>query len=84
MPQCWRGELPNLATANRYTGIFISGSHYSAYQELQWIADLAAWLHAFLTETEHDTRIVAVCFGSQVHSAFASWLACEALLRPAA
>ena len=66
MPQCWRGELPDLATANQYTGIFISGSHYSAYEELQWIADLAAWLRALLTETEHDTRIVAVCFGSQV------------------
>lgn len=67
MLQCWKGELPDLATAaSKYRGIFISGSHYSAYSELQWIADLAAWLRAFLQEQEHDTRIVSVCFGSQV------------------
>jgi GMP synthase-like glutamine amidotransferase len=67
MLQCWKGELPDLATAaSQYRGIFISGSHYSAYAELQWIADLAAWLHAFLTKQQHDTRIVSVCFGSQV------------------
>ena len=64
--QCWDGQLPDTGAANQYSGIFISGSHYSAYEELPWIADLAAWLRAFLTEGDHDTRIVAVCFGGQV------------------
>ena len=77
--QCWDGQLPELGAARQYSGIFISGSHYSAYEDLPWIADLAAWLRAFLTEGDHETRIVAVCFGGQVLCSASSGVArrCE-------
>lgn len=64
--QCWDGELPELATAAQYKAIFITGSHYSAYEDLPWIDRLVAWLHDFVIGAQHDTKIVAVCFGSQV------------------
>lgn len=63
--QCWNGELPSLEAAEQYRGIFITGSHFSAYEELAWIDSLMTWLHNFL-QREHSTRIVAVCFGCQV------------------
>ena len=64
--QCWDGQLPSLAAAAQYRAIFITGSHYSAYEELPWINDLVAWLHSFVMEAASATKIVAVCFGSQV------------------
>ena len=62
--QCWSGELPE--PASRYKAIFITGSHYSAYEELPWIDNLVVWLHDFILRGKHDTKIVAVCFGCQV------------------
>ena len=64
--QCWNGDLPELAAAARYKAIFITGSHYSAYEQLLWIDNLVVWLHDFVLGTKHDTKIVAVCFGCQV------------------
>ena len=64
--QCWNGDLPELAAAARYNAIFITGSHYSAYEELPWIDNLVVWLHDFILGQKHDTKIVAVCFGCQV------------------
>ena len=64
--QCWNGDLPELAAAARYNAIFITGSHYSAYEELPWIDNLVVWLHDFILRRKHDTKIVAVCFGCQV------------------
>ncbi len=66
--QCWDGQLPDLAAAAQYRAIFITGSHYSAYEDLPWINNLVAWLHTFVTGTACATKIVAVCFGSQVRS----------------
>ncbi|BDA46536.1 probable gamma-glutamyl peptidase 4 at N-terminal half [Coccomyxa sp. Obi] len=63
--KCWDKELPDLRVAEQYRGIFISGSHYSAYEDLPWINDLVTWLHDFV-DRQHSTRIVAVCFGCQV------------------
>ena len=62
--QCWDGQLPDLAAAAQYRAIFITGSHYSAYEDLPWINNLVAWLHTFVTGTACATKIVAVCFGS--------------------
>ena len=64
--QCWNGDLPELAAAARYKAIFITGSHYSAYEQLPWIDNLVVWLHDFIFVGKHDTKIVAVCFGCQV------------------
>ncbi|EIE24368.1 hypothetical protein COCSUDRAFT_83672 [Coccomyxa subellipsoidea C-169] len=63
--KCWDGELPGLEAAEQFVGIFITGSHFSAYEDMPWISALMTWLHDFL-QREHSTRIVAVCFGSQV------------------
>ncbi|CAL8462667.1 g2200 [Coccomyxa elongata] len=63
--KCWDKDLPDLEAAEQYRGIFISGSHYSAYEDVPWINDLVTWLRDFV-ERQHSTRIVAVCFGSQV------------------
>ena len=64
--QCWDGQLPEVAAAAQYRAIFITGSHYSAYEELPWINNLVIWLHGFVTCAAGATKIVAVCFGSQV------------------
>lgn len=64
--QCWDSHLPELDAAARYKAIFITGSHYSAYEDLLWIDKLVVWLRDFVLETEHGTKIVAVCFGCQV------------------
>lgn len=64
--QCWDGELPELAAAAKYKAIFITGSHYSAYDDLPWLHNLVAWLHDFVIGPPCATKIVAVCFGSQV------------------
>ena len=66
--QCWDGQLPGLVAAAQYRAIFITGSHYSAYEDLPWISNLVAWLHSFVMEASCATKIVAVCFGSQVGS----------------
>ena len=66
--QCWDGQLPDLAAAAQYRAIFITGSHYSAYEDLPWISNLVAWLHSFVMGASCATKIVAVCFGSQVIS----------------
>lgn len=64
--QCWNSELPELAAAAKYKAIFITGSHYSAYEDLLWLNNLVAWLHDFVIGAPCATKIVAVCFGSQV------------------
>jgi GMP synthase-like glutamine amidotransferase len=76
--QCWNGELPDLAMAHNFQAIFITGSHYSAYEEHDWIGNLITWLHEFLLQ-DSTTKIVAVCFGSQVCSCCRSGTAFPAL-----
>lgn len=80
--QCWDGKLPGLEDAEQYRGIFITGSHYSAYEDLPWINNLAEWLRSFL-QRQHSTRIVAVCFGSQVTESFSPLILLEAKSLPA-
>lgn len=51
----------------------MTGSHYSAYEEHPWISNLVSWLHDFLQQ-DGRTKIVAVCFGSQVGNQIALML----------
>ena len=42
-----------------------AGGHYSAYQDLPWIAELAAWLDAAV-RGHPGVRFLGICFGCQV------------------
>ena len=63
MQQACEGELPTPAEAATYDAIVIGGSHYSAYEEHDWIAKMLELLPQYAAQ---GTRMYGCCFGSQV------------------
>ncbi len=63
--QCYEGGLENVSPSH-YDALVLSGSHYSAADDLPWIRQLAAWLAEAVRSGPPQLRIVGLCFGSQV------------------
>lgn len=68
LQQACGGELPTPAEAARFDGVIIGGSHYSAYEEHQWINKMLELLPQYVAQ---GARIYGCCFGCQV--GFDSW-----------
>ncbi|KAK9829130.1 hypothetical protein WJX72_004054 [[Myrmecia] bisecta] len=64
--ECYAGQLPDLDRVSQYQALFVTGSHCGANDDLDWIHNLEAWLHAFIAQPSQQTRLVALCFGSQL------------------
>ncbi|TFK65993.1 class I glutamine amidotransferase-like protein [Pluteus cervinus] len=58
-------EYPPADKTDEYTGIILTGSVASAYQELEWINKLVAYM-AVIIETKPEIRIIGICFGHQI------------------
>ena len=63
--KCCAGDLPDLHTVDRYTALYVSGSHYSAYEELPWIQQLCSWVQGF-AQQQRKAKLLGICFGCQV------------------
>ncbi|KAL4425807.1 hypothetical protein ABPG75_009823 [Micractinium tetrahymenae] len=64
--RCFNRELPPLeGLADRFDGLLISGSHYSAYGQQQWIHQLEEWLQQAVAQ-HPQVRIIGMCFGCQI------------------
>lgn len=63
--QCYNSEFPTLEAARKYKVIFVSGSHYSVYEDLHWIEELCEWIRAFM-HSDAVGKLVGICFGNQV------------------
>ncbi len=63
--QCYEGGLENVSPS-RYDALVLSGSQYSAADDLPWIRQLAAWLAEAVRSGPPQLRIAGLCFGSQV------------------
>jgi GMP synthase-like glutamine amidotransferase len=55
------GELPQSPTD--CDGYILTGSHHSAYEDLQWIEDLSEFIRS---AHQQDKRMVGLCFGHQL------------------
>lgn len=64
--QCYNGALPPLDALPSYTAIFLTGSHYSAYERRTWIKQLKAYLRTAILGRKLPMKLVAICFGSQL------------------
>jgi GMP synthase-like glutamine amidotransferase len=62
--QCWKGEFPTVEDARSYDLILLSGSHYSSYEDLEWINRLKQLLPQY---AEAGVKLFGSCFGCQVH-----------------
>ncbi|KAL2915670.1 hypothetical protein HK105_204855 [Polyrhizophydium stewartii] len=56
------GQLP--ANPSEYDAIVISGSRYSAYEDLPWINSLKDFVRK--VDAEASAKVVGVCFGHQI------------------
>eukprot|EP00877_Chromochloris_zofingiensis_P006924 jgi/Chrzof1/2485/Cz11g17100.t1 len=61
--KCCEGQFPAVHDVHKYAFLLLTGSHYSAYEELPWIRTLTHLLPAY---AETGVKIVGCCFGSQV------------------
>lgn len=62
--KCFEFEFPSLADAQQYDAIFITGSHYSAYDDSKtWIKDLSDRLGQY---AQAGIRLAGGCFGCQI------------------
>eukprot|EP01138_Halocafeteria_seosinensis_P015353 gb/GECG01015669.1/.p1 GENE.gb/GECG01015669.1/~~gb/GECG01015669.1/.p1 ORF type:complete len:337 (+),score=34.08 gb/GECG01015669.1/:1-1011(+) len=63
-------KLPSLDEAKNYDGFVLTGSHYSATQDDEWILTLARWLKDITQISQQSNvkrpRILAICFGAQI------------------
>ena len=63
-------ELPSVEDAKQYAGFVITGSHYSATQNDDWVLRLSQWIKDVAeysaSQSGHHPRILAICFGAQV------------------
>ncbi|PAV18111.1 class I glutamine amidotransferase [Pyrrhoderma noxium] len=57
---------PNL-DSNDYSGILISGSAASAYEDKPWINKLVSWVGE-TAKTHPDIKLIGICFGHQIIS----------------
>jgi GMP synthase-like glutamine amidotransferase len=63
--RCCNQELPPLAAAaDRYEAVILTGSHYSAYEDLPWIVKEAEWLAQCVAQ-QPNLKVVGLCFGAQ-------------------
>jgi GMP synthase-like glutamine amidotransferase len=73
---CHQGQWPSIEDASHFTGFVITGSHYSAYDPVPWIADFRQWLAAMFdkSQTVSIPKFVGICFGHQIiaHGTFYS------------
>lgn len=63
LQQACAGELPTAEEAARFDAVIIAGSHYSAYEEHDWIQQLMVLLRMLAGQ---GTRMYGCCFGCQV------------------
>jgi hypothetical protein len=61
--QACAGELPTAEEAAQFDAIIVAGSHYSAYEQHEWIDQLMVLLRALAGQ---GTRMYGCCFGCQV------------------
>lgn len=67
--QVCSGQLPSPAEAAHFDAILVSGSHYSVYEDYDWIKQLLQALPQYVAT---GVRIYGCCFGSQVRACIAS------------
>lgn len=63
--QCHAHQYPSPASVSAYDFLILTGSHYSAYEDIPWIRELEALLPLYV---QAGVRILACCFGHQVHA----------------
>jgi GMP synthase-like glutamine amidotransferase len=63
LQQACAGELPTAEEAARFDAIIVAGSHYSAYEQHEWIEQLMVLLRKLAGQ---GTRMYGCCFGCQV------------------
>ncbi|MEW5304121.1 MAG: hypothetical protein WDW38_003480 [Sanguina aurantia] len=61
--QCHAHQYPSPSTVAAYDFLILTGSHYSAYEDVRWIRELEALLPLYV---EAGVRILACCFGHQL------------------
>lgn len=61
--QACEGHLPTVEEAAQFDGIIVAGSHYSAYEEREWINKL---LDLLPKVAALGVRMYGCCFGCQV------------------
>ena len=62
---CPAGSFPAPEQAASYSFLLIGGSHYSAYEDVPWIGQLAGLIPQYV---QRGARIVGCCFGAQVRT----------------
>jgi len=61
---CYDFEWPSVKDAQTFDAVFITGSHYSVYDESQtWISELCRMVQLYVQE---DVTVVGICFGTQI------------------
>jgi GMP synthase-like glutamine amidotransferase len=65
MLQACAGELPTVQEAATFDAVIVAGSHYSAYEQHEWIDQLMVLLRTLAAQ---GTRMYGCCFGCQVRS----------------
>jgi GMP synthase-like glutamine amidotransferase len=65
MLQACARELPTAQEAATFDAIIVAGSHYSAYEQHEWIDQLMILLRTLAAQ---GTRMYGCCFGCQVRS----------------
>ncbi|GAB4817049.1 hypothetical protein N2152v2_004095 [Parachlorella kessleri] len=63
--QCFDHELPQLDTLGKFAAVFITGGHYSAYEDRAWISGLAEWL-GLAVKGHPEVKFLGICFGCQI------------------
>ncbi|KAI0317968.1 class I glutamine amidotransferase-like protein, partial [Amylostereum chailletii] len=58
-------EYPAEDRLDDYDGIVITGSAASAYEDVEWINKLVAWV-ARIATSKPQIKIIAICFGHQI------------------
>ncbi|TRM66505.1 class I glutamine amidotransferase-like protein [Schizophyllum amplum] len=58
-------EYPLADTMDVYSGVLISGSAASAYDDKEWINKLVGWVK-WLAEAKPNIKIFGICFGHQI------------------
>eukprot|EP00775_Hariotina_reticulata_P008888 gene8888-9066_t len=59
-----KGELPSPEEAAAFDAVIVGGSHYSAYEQHEWIQKLLEFLP--VVAAQQQTRIYGCCFGCQI------------------
>ncbi|PFH51639.1 hypothetical protein AMATHDRAFT_74819 [Amanita thiersii Skay4041] len=58
-------EYPSDDSLDKYTAIVLTGSASNAYDDIEWINKLVAYI-ARIAETKPSMKIIGICFGHQI------------------